>query len=116
VFWLKDNVEINVNVDINYIITSEGHLIINQARKTDSGNYTCGAENIAQRRTSSSALLTVFVNGGWSEWTEWSDCSATCGKGKQRRSRSCTNPAPYNTGLPCEGEQQQSVTCSNPCP
>ncbi|XP_055875980.1 netrin receptor UNC5C-like isoform X3 [Biomphalaria glabrata] len=116
VFWLKDNVEINVIVDINYIITSEGHLIINQARKTDSGNYTCGAENIAQRRTSSSALLTVFVNGGWSEWTEWSDCSATCGKGKQRRSRSCTNPAPYNTGLPCEGEQQQSVTCSNPCP
>ncbi|KAH9494396.1 Netrin receptor unc5b [Bulinus truncatus] len=116
VFWLKDNVEINVNVDVNYIITSEGHLIINQARRTDTGNYTCGAENIAQRRTSTSALLTVFVNGGWSVWSEWSDCSATCGKGKQRRSRTCTEPSPYYGGLPCEGEQQQSVTCSNPCP
>ncbi|CAG5127977.1 unnamed protein product, partial [Candidula unifasciata] len=116
VFWLKDNVEINVDVDVNFIITSEGHLIINQARKTDTGNYTCGASNIAQRRTSTSAMLTVFVNGFWSSWSEWSECSASCGKGKQRRSRTCTEPAPYNGGLPCEGEQQQSVTCSQFCP
>ncbi|XP_035824121.1 netrin receptor UNC5B-b [Aplysia californica] len=54
-------------------------------------------------------------NGGWSSWNEWTECSVTCGKGKQRRSRTCTVPSPYNGGLPCEGEQQQSVTCGQYC-
>ncbi|XP_059163925.1 netrin receptor UNC5C-like isoform X2 [Physella acuta] len=102
-------------VDVNYIITSEGHLIINQARKSDSGNYTCGAENIATRRLSNPATLTVFVNGAWSSWSDWSECSTTCGKGRQKRVRSCSDPVPYNGGLPCEGEQQQSVICSPTC-
>ena len=60
VFWMKDGVEINAATEINFIISSEGNLLINQARLDDSGNYTCGAQNLATRRLSESATLTVY--------------------------------------------------------
>ena len=60
VFWLMNGVRIDVHTEINYIISSEGNLIINQARLSDMGNYTCGAQNVASRRLSDSAILTVY--------------------------------------------------------
>ena len=60
VFWLKDADPINVHQEINFIISNEGNLIINQARLRDMGNYTCGAQNVASRRLSESATLTVY--------------------------------------------------------
>ena len=61
VYWLKDGVELDAARDTNLIVTSEGHLIVQQARRADTGNYTCGARNLASRgRTSSSGFLTVF--------------------------------------------------------
>ncbi|KAL8577212.1 hypothetical protein ACOMHN_041267 [Nucella lapillus] len=116
VFWQKDNVALKVAEDINFIISSEGSLIINQARLQDTGNYTCGAVNQASRRLSDSASLVVYLEGGWSAWAEWSDCSASCGKGKKRRTRTCDNPAPINGGSPCGGESQSFVDCTSLCP
>ena len=60
VFWLKDGERIDAERDINFIISHEGSLIVNQARLSDNGNYTCGAQNIAGRRLSESALLSVY--------------------------------------------------------
>ena len=34
------------------------------------------------------------VDGDWSEWTTWDDCSTTCGSGKKARTRICNNPTP----------------------
>ncbi|KAL9973588.1 hypothetical protein ACROYT_G020061 [Oculina patagonica] len=45
-------------------------------------------------------LLTLFkglgagIDEGYSEWSEWSHCSKTCGHGVQQQSRTCTNPKP----------------------
>ena len=62
VFWQKDGVDIDVEREITYIISSEGNLIISQAKLSDTANYTCGAENAAGRRFSESATLTVYGN------------------------------------------------------
>ncbi|XP_063683660.1 low-density lipoprotein receptor-related protein 1-like [Bolinopsis microptera] len=57
------------------------------------------------------------VDGGWSEFGEWSVCSAECGGGSQSRSKTCTNPSPANGGQECEGEDEESRTCNTEaCP
>ena len=32
------------------------------------------------------------VNGGWSQWSDWSNCTADCGDAVQARTRDCSNP------------------------
>lgn len=39
-------------------------------------------------------------DGGWSVWTEWSACSATC-LGTRTRDHTCTNPTPIGHGRAC---------------
>ena len=51
------------------------------------------------------------VHGGWTKWTQWSDCSKTCSNGTQTRRRSCTNPAPQYGGDDCTGETTQVQDC-----
>ena len=57
------------------------------------------------------------VDGGWTEFGAWSQCSAKCGGGNQTRNRSCTNPAPAYGGDDCVGSAQESQECNNQsCP
>jgi len=51
------------------------------------------------------------LDGAWSEWTLWTDCSKTCGTGKQVRTRKCDNPRPTNGGEKCEGEKKEAKDC-----
>ncbi|XP_022803075.1 coadhesin-like [Stylophora pistillata] len=56
------------------------------------------------------------VNGGWSNWGDWGQCSASCGDGQHARSRTCTNPPPSGGGAQCSGDSQETRTCKNgPC-
>ncbi|XP_077977267.1 protein sax-3-like [Glandiceps talaboti] len=61
VYWDKDGKLINVEEDPNFLITSDGSLIISQARLADTGNYTCGAGNMAGFRRSNTAELNVYA-------------------------------------------------------
>ena len=57
------------------------------------------------------------VNGVYTAWTEFSACDKTCGGGLQRRTRSCSNPAPANGGKQCEGPSEETQACNaTPCP
>ncbi|XP_074609303.1 uncharacterized protein LOC141863598 isoform X1 [Acropora palmata] len=58
-----------------------------------------------------------IVNGRWSAWSAWGDCSLTCGNGSQTRRRTCTNPPPSAGGAACSGISSQSQSCNTrQCP
>jgi hypothetical protein len=44
------------------------------------------------------------VDGGWSAYGEWSECSARCGLGQTQSVRTCDNPPPAHGGKDCEGD------------
>uniref|UniRef100_A0A914W054 THSD1 third Ig-like domain-containing protein n=1 Tax=Plectus sambesii TaxID=2011161 RepID=A0A914W054_9BILA len=57
------------------------------------------------------------VDGGWSEWTNWSACLTTCGEGFRRRSRLCNKPTPQFDGQFCVGDSLQTQACAQAaCP
>ncbi|XP_020915806.1 coadhesin [Exaiptasia diaphana] len=59
------------------------------------------------------------VNGGYSVWSEFTDCSKSCGGGVKSRARTCTNPSPDDKGKDCAelGPSNETESCNNePCP
>ncbi|XP_029964672.1 A disintegrin and metalloproteinase with thrombospondin motifs 8 [Salarias fasciatus] len=59
--------------------------------------------------------LTV-VDGGWSSWGPWQQCSRTCGGGVEFSYRECSDPVPQNGGKYCEGQRVQYQSCNiQPC-
>ncbi|CAH1232851.1 HMCN1 [Branchiostoma lanceolatum] len=52
------------------------------------------------------------VHGGWTDWTEYTDCSVDSGTGKRVRTRTCTNPAPAGGGNFCDGDTFEVLDCS----
>lgn len=56
------------------------------------------------------------IDGGWGEWSNWTDCSKTCGNGIKSRYRYCNNPPSQHGGKHCSGDSNQSKHCSKkPC-
>jgi len=51
------------------------------------------------------------VDGGWSSYGDWSECSVECGRGFKTRTKTCTNPAPANGGAYCSGSDTETRTC-----
>lgn len=64
-------------------------------------------------------LSYISVSGGYSEWGDWTNCTAKCGGGEQFRTRTCTNPVPEFGGNDCTliGESTEKRECNKvPCP
>ena len=60
VSWTKNGVIVDPKLNPNYILSSEGSLLIVAAKLSDMANYSCVAENVANRRVSRPARLTVY--------------------------------------------------------
>ena len=56
--------------------------------------------------------LNCIVDGMWTEWNEWGDCSATCGAGDAVRERYCINPPPTDGGAYCTGDSIETQSCN----
>ena len=58
-----------------------------------------------------------LVDGGFSGWTQWTQCSEECGKGQRNRTRTCSNPTPAHGGSDCVGDTVQTEVCKiKECP
>lgn len=56
---MKDNQPVDINRNGRFILSNENSLLIAQVKKTDAGNYTCIALNIAGSYSSEPAELIV---------------------------------------------------------
>ena len=58
----------------------------------------------------------LVINGGYTHWSEWSECSASCGDGTRMRFRNCTNPKPMRGGSNCDniGPAKEFEACDLP--
>lgn len=79
------------------------------------GGRECAGSAIVSRKCE---LSKCPQDGDWSLWSEWSQCTATCGSGVRTRTRACDSPRPLHGGKDCEGETIQESACRShrPCP
>ncbi|KAJ6661542.1 hypothetical protein lerEdw1_014452 [Lerista edwardsae] len=68
----------------------------------------CSGPLREQRQCNNSAVCPV--HGAWDEWSPWSLCSSTCGRGYRDRTRTCKPP--QFGGNPCEGPEKQTKFCN----
>ncbi|XP_078374332.1 semaphorin-5B-like [Oculina patagonica] len=58
--------------------------------------------------------VTCSIDGGYSKWSSWSECSASCDGGVRWRNRTCTKPEPRHRGRDCThlGPSEESEACN----
>ncbi|CAL8103250.1 unnamed protein product [Calicophoron daubneyi] len=107
--WYKDTHELPMGKTRSLV--NNGSLRIVGVSTADDGTYNCVASSNLGEDFSPPAILRVQVDGSWSAWSPWTNCSQVCGHGTQTRSRNCSNPAPRNGGSHCVGESTEARTC-----
>ncbi|PFX32014.1 Hemicentin-1 [Stylophora pistillata] len=78
-----------------------------------------GDLTLVKRICTQGDAICTQVNGGYSAWAAYGDCSKTCGGGERTRERICTNPPPGFGGNDCTELGLSSFTrsCNKmPCP
>ena len=71
---------LNVNDEVSY--EARESLRINYVRRKDAGEYVCRAQN-SRGVDEKSVVIILVVDGGYTEWSDYSECSVDCGKGCQ---------------------------------
>uniref|UniRef100_A0AAR2KQZ6 Hemicentin 1 n=1 Tax=Pygocentrus nattereri TaxID=42514 RepID=A0AAR2KQZ6_PYGNA len=85
----------------------------NNPRPANGGHHCAGSDS----ETRSCKGKPCPVDGQWSEWSDWEECSRTCGQGNRTRIRTCSKPPAQHGGRACEGRAVEVIMCSiRPCP
>lgn len=65
------------------------------------------------------SLLVDIFNGGYTNWSAWSACTASCAGGKRYRERFCENPKKQNDGNDCSSlgaDKEEKICNTHLCP
>ncbi|KAL9971012.1 hypothetical protein ACROYT_G023488 [Oculina patagonica] len=83
------------------------------------GGRDCATKGLGPAMESKACnLIACPHDGGYTDWTGWSQCDKTCGDGKRYRTRQCTNPPPAHGGHDCSwfGDDREVSNCNDgPC-
>ncbi|KAI4578501.1 hypothetical protein MJG53_011356 [Ovis ammon polii x Ovis aries] len=97
-------------------VLSNNSLHIAAAQKEDTSEYECVARNLMGSVLVRVPVI-VQVDGNWSEWSLWEECTRSCGRGNRTRTRTCNNPSAQHGGRPCDGIAMETIMCNiRPCP
>lgn len=99
--WQKNGQDVVSSSSV--VITQEGTLIIHSVKPSDSGNYSCVAENIVGKRISDPLPVVVRSEKRWSEFTV---CGGDC---RKTRWRNCNARSPDD----CQGKEVETIECSD---
>lgn len=94
---------------------SRRHRICSNPRPKNGGAFCKGSDT----ETKPCETQHCPVHGGYSQWSAYGPCTATCGDGEKSRVRTCTSPAPAHGGRKCDylGDAEEKVKCNlRPCP
>ena len=83
------------------------------------GHYGRNCARLGSDRETRGCFLTHCpINGNFTAWSDFGPCDKTCGpEGVQKRSRSCSSPAPQHGGKNCDGLLEEFQPCQGkPCP
>ncbi|XP_067023854.1 uncharacterized protein [Acropora muricata] len=103
--------------DGRFIQLANGSLMIKSIQAEDSGTYICAIKqprgSKPSNKKSQSINVMVVVDGGWSDWSQWSHCTKNI-SGIQLRIRRCVNPNPQSGRKPCPGPDVTVIRgCTN---
>ncbi|XP_052085684.1 scavenger receptor cysteine-rich type 1 protein M130-like isoform X2 [Mytilus californianus] len=76
------------------------------------GGLNCPTTN-SEFQQCNTAKCEKVIDGCWSTWTNWTDCTRLCNGGLKERSRYCDDPPPFNGGLYCNGTPVEANLCNN---
>ncbi|XP_031562557.1 uncharacterized protein LOC116298302 [Actinia tenebrosa] len=78
-------------------------------------NNVTGAYCICEAGFTGSRCDKGIVNGSYSDWSGFGECSKSCKGGTRRRTRTCTNPSPLNGGRNCSslGPSYEDEDCNS---
>uniref|UniRef100_A0A4W3KBN0 Semaphorin-2A n=1 Tax=Callorhinchus milii TaxID=7868 RepID=A0A4W3KBN0_CALMI len=81
------------------------------------GSTGCSTGGLSGNILRSGRFNSRTVDGAWSAWLPWTQCSRDCSKGIRSRKRMCNNPEPKSGGFPCLGPSLEYQECNTlPCP
>jgi len=56
--------------------------------------------------------MSILVDGNWTIWSSWTECSSDCEDGITSRTRQCSEPLPRCGGRPCRGDNSETESCN----
>ena len=79
-----------------------------QCSGSDNDEIACPGTKVNFPNNISLHCFPISVDGGWTQWKSVGSCNTN---GRQKRTRTCTNPTPLNGGAKCPGSDNDEVAC-----